>query len=546
MDVEIKEVTKNEYKKFFEWLFGNEVKIREEIDITMSHTYEDSNIYYTEEIYTLFQTKAMQRLGKILHLGSVIIEKTNTYYTRLEHSKGAYRRCIEFLAIKFRDEQWKKYIEQNHLKGYLVEKIKFMCVHDIGHSMLSHSLERVVGDKNCTHEDIGQKILSEDSQIKKALEKIRANEEYSNKGDGSLEQFCEGNIDFDREDYLVRDLLFTQGEDTSELMLKLNTMCSLKNIIVNGKEQKRYVFRPEALQYIEQFINLRDKMYRKEYRNKERKFDDNISAYFLEEICQGKIENIEELREYIQKFNGKSIKEIDIQQYLQSTDMLWFSNLIEFLEKVEDENLQEIVNALIPNDKALLQVAINMINPKSRKTPYSEEEKRFLRNIKKVLEGSVRKDEKENGKNSRKQFGIVIESQEEQIEELQKELQEVLEEKNIKGMQKYTRKYKKYDANTPIYVEDTDGAIYHLEEHPKLSISLEPYYKHGIYIIPSILKYEGIEEDKIDRCVQILKKHEEPEQNKKYNINNQMNLFAKQPGNQIDYNSKYDEYFESR
>ena len=155
------EATKQEQEELLKWLFGNNINITQEEDITLAPYYEDINIYYTDEIYNLFKTKALKREGKIMQLRCEFLQLENAYHTRLEHSKGSYRNIIQFLSIQYRKPKWREYIEKNHLKGYLVEKIKFMCIHDIGHSMFSHSIEKLVGDKNCTHEDIGNKIIQE-------------------------------------------------------------------------------------------------------------------------------------------------------------------------------------------------------------------------------------------------------------------------------------------------------------------------------------------------------------------------------------------------
>ncbi len=168
------EITKNEYKEVFEWLYEKEdVELLEELDISMAHTYNEPYIYYTKEIADIFNTKPMQRLQRILQLGTVIVNSENVYHTRLEHCKGAYRRAIEFIAVKYKDEDWKKYIEENNKKQELINTIIFMGVHDVGHSMLSHVLEDVVGNKDCNHELIGDKIIEQNIELSTAMKKAR-------------------------------------------------------------------------------------------------------------------------------------------------------------------------------------------------------------------------------------------------------------------------------------------------------------------------------------------------------------------------------------
>ena len=380
----IKEVSKKEMEELFHWLFGENIEIREEQDITLCPYYEDSNIYYTEEIYQLFQTKAMQRLGKILHLGRTMFQESNAYHTRLEHSKGAYRRCIEFLSIQYRDPEWREYIERNKLKGYLVEKIKFMCVHDIGHFILSHSTEKLVGEEEVTHEQIGQKILEEDLEIKNSYDKIKANESNSNlKGDGALELFCEGTIDFDRMDYIVRDRTYLGEEIVEDLMLKLCSMCHLKWI--PSEKAYRYVYEKEALPYIEKFILLRDRMYKCEYNSKRNKIGDVLACYVLQEMNDGKIGQNSKLKTYLNHIVGKRLEEIKIEEYLNANDILFLKELME----IEETSNDAIVRYLIPNNKELLQLAIALLNPQDTShNDYNEEEREWL----KILRNRMKKE----------------------------------------------------------------------------------------------------------------------------------------------------------
>ena len=91
---------KEQYLKFFEWLFDDEeildktIDLSEEIDLSLCSTYEDPNIYYPEQIKKFFDTKAMKRLSRISQLGLASNTFSNLYHTRLEHSKGVYNRKV--------------------------------------------------------------------------------------------------------------------------------------------------------------------------------------------------------------------------------------------------------------------------------------------------------------------------------------------------------------------------------------------------------------------------------------------------------------------
>lgn len=532
---EIQEVTKQEYEELFKWLFGNNVKIVEEQDITLAPFYNDINIYYTQEIKDLFSTQAMQREGKIMQLGSEIFTDSNSYHTRLEHSKGAYRNCIEFLAIQFRRDEWRKYIEENKLKGYLVEKMKFMCIHDIGHSMFSHSIESKIGDENCTHEDIGKRIVQENQEIKIALENIKANEQDSNlSGDGSLEFLCEGNIDFDRMDFLMRDRLYLGEKDKENLNLTLNTMCELK--LLEGTYV--YVYKPEALPYIKKFLQLRDNMYKYKYRSKESKITDQLSSILVQQIKDGRIKNTKELQQHLNNIIGIGLEKLNINDYLNTNDITFLNPLIRDIDELESN---ELLNCIIPNNEALLQIAISFLDPKNTEyTDYNDEEKEFIKNIRNLI------NKRKNNKRIRiDSIVLSVETTEDMREKIQKRIRDFIGiDKNISGIYSYKNKFKKYDKKQPIYIEDEKGEIYPLDKYPNLQMDLTDDYTYGVFAVLPELKEKGIDKEKIDKIKSVIKEFQEQEDiDNNDNLNhNRMNMF-KVEHNGTNYVSKMRQFF---
>lgn len=524
------EVSKQEVEELFHWLFGEKVAIKAEQDITLCPYYEDSNIYFTEEIEQLFQTKAMKRLGKILHLGRKVFQEENTYHTRLEHSKGAYRRCVEFLAIQYRDPKWREYIEKNRLKGYLVEKIKFMCVHDLGHFMLSHSTEELVGDEDFTHEEMGQKILEEDPEIKSAFHKIKAKESHSNlEGDGSLNLFCEGTIDFDRMDYMVRDRIYLGEEMLGDLMLRLCSMCHLK--WVPREKAYRYVYEREARPYIEKFIQIRDLMYKNEYTSKITKIGDSLACYALQEIKEGKIGGNSRLKMYLDHMVGTPIEEINTQEYLDTNDILFFKELME----IEETSKNAIAQYLMPSNKALVQVAIALLNPQdSSRDEYNEVEREWLKKVRSRLK-------KQYDKKAIEEIIFSVELQEDRREEILKEIKRIIGQEE-EGIYSYKRKFKKYKKQEPIYIEDEE--IYRLDEYPNLQIDLSEKEVYGVYILIPQLRENGIEEERIQKIKEVIGKYQQEEiGEKEEKVNkNRMSMFRVSRG-ETNYLKKLNEFF---
>ncbi len=533
------ETTKQEQEELLKWLFGDNINIKQEEDITLAPYYEDINIYYTDEIYNLFKTNVLKREGKIMQLGSEFLQSENTYHTRLEHSKGSYRNIIQFLSIQYRKPEWREYIEKNKLKGYLVEKIKFMCIHDIGHSMFSHAIEELIGDKNCTHEDIGRKIVQDDEEIQQALKNIQANEQDSNiKGDGSLESLCEGNIDFDRMDFLLRDRIYTGRGYKNDLILKLNMMCDIEYIPEKGSYE--YVYRPEALEYIEEFLQTRVDMYKSEYASKNTKSTDIFMSYLVQEIKDGKIKSAKKIQKFLEHIVGKSLEEIDVEEFLQTNDIVFLNELICDLNQVEQN---ELLSYITKSKQTLLQVAISLLDPQNTEySSYSEEEKEFLKNLKNLI-----KNQKNNTNQNLEDIIINVEFKEYKGNQIKEEINKILEGQHTDGIHEYTKTYKKYNKNQPIYIKDRNNKIYTLDKYPMLQIDLSDENKYGYEIIVPQLKKQGISLEKIDQIKQLIKQYQEQEnQPRSEKVDtNRMSMFKTQTG-EIAYEDKMEEFFPER
>lgn len=513
----MEEISKQEYEEFFKWLFGEDVEIKQELDIGMAPYYNDPNIYYTKEIYDLFQTKAMQRLGKITHLGAFIVIDKNIYHTRLEHSKGAYRRCIEFLTIQYKDPKWREYIEENRQKGYLVDTIKFMCTHDVGHSMLSHSMEKIIGNNECTHEDIGEKIRKQDNELNSALEKIKPNEEKSNQGDGSLDSLCEGNIDFDRFDYLSRDYLYLgdQERNINDIIKRLASSCKLEKL-ENGK--MAYVYNCETMKYIEQFLLIRKEAYKnimEKNKMKSEHFFRNIISKIIE------LDNDSDVKQLFSGLYNKSIDDINIEDVLETNDMKLFNALISLKEDSKDEELIGLIDTIIPDGENAFQLAVNMIDPKNRdKNEYEEEEREFINNIRKLISEKRKENDISN-----------------HIIAFEAENNEIIDKlPNNPAIERYKKRFRIYNPNVPIYVKDRNGHMVKFEEHPDLSIKLENEYRYGVFLSIDELKRQGKTPKEIDCIV-----------GKVAQYNNEENsIKIKNSDNKRDISKNFENFFEER
>lgn len=147
----LKEFSEQEYEEFYEWLLDRDVKIVESKypDFSLCSTHNNPYIYYTKEIDELLKTKLMVRLGKITQLGTGILENPNIYHTRLEHCLGAYKNVLDFYVNQYqnKNQNWKEGIENNNKKVQVLADIVDMLTHDIGHNILSHGLEKMLGNE---------------------------------------------------------------------------------------------------------------------------------------------------------------------------------------------------------------------------------------------------------------------------------------------------------------------------------------------------------------------------------------------------------------
>ena len=201
-------------KDFFTWLFEDEnIVLYHEEDLSLCHDYSDCNIYYPSGIKDFFETSFMQRLNRISQLGLAINVNQNLYNNRLEHSKGVYNRKVEEFFYNYQNPSWKKYIEDNNLKPYIIGDLIKMAGHDIGHLPLSHVFEMYAFNQKGAHEEIGKKIMLQDPEICSILKKIHPDlpkiiDELYNKKLLNFSEHDESSYDVDRIDFLSRDSLY--------------------------------------------------------------------------------------------------------------------------------------------------------------------------------------------------------------------------------------------------------------------------------------------------------------------------------------------------
>lgn len=182
----------------------------------------------------LINTSAMQRLRRIKQLSSAHFVYPGATHTRFSHSLG-----VMYIAGMFAEKLLEPLLSTNSISRGEAQRYVLMMrlwglTHDLGHGPFSHLFEdAVLSDFSITHEYMSAKILTEDPELQKCMEKInekfgintaqmvelltKPREEWENVNKiGRSEHFesaffwiLKGFYSADSIEYLLRDSLFT-------------------------------------------------------------------------------------------------------------------------------------------------------------------------------------------------------------------------------------------------------------------------------------------------------------------------------------------------
>ena len=507
-------------EEFFKWLFDKEnIELVEEIDLSLARTYYDSNIYYTKEILDFFNTRAMKRLEKISQLGTIILQNSNCYHNRLEHSKGTYNRKLEELIYLTSDIKYKKFIEENNLKQYLIAELIKVAAHDIGHLPLSHVLEVTIVGKRGYHEDIGKRILLEDKEINVVLEKIYPNlkdyiEKLITEDVLSFNSHDEGNYDVDRLDYILRDYLYygIMLKDYSHEHYKAEFAKTDENgniernkdgsiVLLSEEEQKSNIPRKQidvyentSLKSIEEFLETRVQAYKNLYFSGSVQVEDFLVGIFINCILSEKENIAQELICFINNLKEKK-NNVDLEEYLKWDDIRFYRNCMEIAEKSENENLRKVAGLLIPNLIALMNITFSHLDLKnSRKNNYasiSEHDKDFIKKIKQIINSDTSLSQMLKN-NEYYNDNCLLCDDDEKIKRLKEQFGDKLFYSKVR--------VSGYSNKVPIYIKDKIGRIYPLHEHPERRcnwLERREEVRVAFSFIP-FLKMQGISDEQIE------------------------------------------------
>lgn len=529
--------TEDEYKEFYSWLFNkDDVIIEKEIDTSKCLECKNPYTYYTPEIKAFFETKAMKRLGKISQLANVVLNDPNSVHTRLQHCKGAYQKMLDFYMLQYKKEEWKfkNSTEDSRLK--ILADIMDMASHDIGHNVLSHTLEKLIGSQKGAHEVLGDRILHENPEVIEAFNNIHPDllkyldivksKEYN------LHTLKEGNIDFDRGDYLIRDSIYLGVEDgldndnnqpRESLLNVLNDMmkeCEIYTGNFRGRNIEVPVFSYEVVPEIEIFLQKRFENYKNIYVSEENELNDKKSNAFCLALMNSDEDIALEFKAFLNHIYEKEINNIDLDEFLSWNDTRFYNQLFDVIENTKNDNLRNFAIDCMPNVESLISIIYE------RQMPYiipkidengneidienefeTKEEKEFYLRVKSIIDDKFKYSyEIKNCNKSDNCISVKFNSQEKQEEffhmlksgiSLKNGDEVKLDEDTIQSFEKWKYTIKKYDKKEPIFIKGKDGKIYTFDEYPDRKLDITPEECYGIIVSFDKMRLEGIDEKKI-------------------------------------------------
>jgi len=273
---------------------------------------------YDHEL-AIINTSTMQRLRRIKQLSSAHFVYPGATHNRFSHSIGVMHIAGIFTERLLEPLLSSESISLEDAQRYILMMRLWGLTHDLGHGPFSHLFEdSVLSDFSITHEYMSAKILAEDSELQKCMEKIekrfnittkqmvelltKPREEWDDaKKIGRSEHFesaffwvLRGFYSADSIEYLLRDSLFTgagfAGFDWQRLIY---TSHLYKNRVVLEKRAK------EALDaFLLSRLLMFDTVY---YHRTTRAFDKILADFFknAKELIDFKqyIENVELYKE---------------------------------------------------------------------------------------------------------------------------------------------------------------------------------------------------------------------------------------------------------
>ncbi|ASP28742.1 HD superfamily phosphohydrolase [Spiroplasma corruscae] len=311
-------------------------------------------------IIELIETKAFQRLRRIVQLGGGQYVFPSASHTRFSHSIGTYHVVCKFLENENLTQGLNK-------KDFPVVKAASL-LHDIGHGPFSHSFEKVI---SINHEKYSVKIILNDNEITNVLRKANIDPmEVASIIEGNhpvnvFNMLVSSQIDADRIDYLLRDSLGA-GVNYS----KLDLQWIIRHATTN---EGNIVFPEKTVNAIEHFLLGRYHMFTQVYNHKISKaFDFTLEKWFLRLRDLYKESYVFKNNYYIEVLKPiLEFRDLNVDEYTRLDDY----TILEYI-KMSSEEEDEILK-----DLALRIINRNFVRVSSKLTEQEFEEYKNSSNL---------------------------------------------------------------------------------------------------------------------------------------------------------------------
>ena len=504
----VREYTEEDYKEFFEWLLERDVHMNHMIDVTLLDTHKEPKVYYPDEIKSLLETAAMQRLKRVTQLGSSLFGNEEAFQTRLAHSIGAGNNAQKFYIKLFKENpEWKNAIEKYGKKEEILADIIHMYVHDIGHNVLSHTLESLIksNEENnqicASHEILGKRIVNEDSEIIEVFSSISQtflktfNKVTSPEYD--LKSIKDGAVDFDRLDYLIRDELYDSGYEDRDITEKLIENYDLVLQYVNGQLKQIPVLKVDSKRDIRDFLERRKKGYQDNYWTNYSVALSKLAIYFCNKIAEGNFEC--DLKKYIVDCIQNGGNGIDLEEFKAWDDARFYNEVIKIAKNHPDNDMKEFATMILPSLRGLTNFVFEAYDLDHIK---SEDE---LRDAQKefytVVKDLVKKDSPLHRRLLSKKGDEIVFLDSENAEDRQKVLDELeqtgITENKLNSLISWDKTIRIYNAKDPIYLKNSREEVLPLDAYIVFSDERDNKEVNGVLALPIQMKENGFSDEEI-------------------------------------------------
>lgn len=345
-------------EEFLGEMLGKNDIILYEGDFSLHDTNGNGIMYYPQCFEKVLKTNAVKRLARIFQLGTKVYTHSNAYHTRLEHSKGTYYRTLELLLNLYEQENIRQLIKDKGLQKYMVATLMRALLHDVGHGPFSHTMETVCNLPKGFHEEIGFRLIEEDTELRGALEEIHPElpaliKEVREKNFLGLNRIFEGQSDVDRGDFGPRDSLFDYKlfEKISIAVSQMFgdvTIESVKDKKSNDEPKIIPVFGAKQIGNLDTFFTARFNNYKEIYYDPKAISYDYVFKAFAEALLKSK--ESYRLKDFLSHNMGiKSAKEVDLSEYIEFDDVEYLKGIFEVMDNdKEDPTLRKLAQMLVP------------------------------------------------------------------------------------------------------------------------------------------------------------------------------------------------------